>query len=50
MIWISVISLWVLALAMLCLFLSCRVYNLRNDLDWWREEAIKLNKKFAERK
>ena len=47
MVWILVIC--VVVLAILCVVLSCRVYKLRQDLRWWRDEAIRISKELPER-
>ena len=47
MVWILVIC--VVVLAILCVVLSCRVYKLRQDLRWWRDEALSLSAKWRER-
>ena len=47
MVWILVIC--VVVLAILCVVLGCRVYKLRQDLRWWREEAVMLNGKLPKR-
>jgi hypothetical protein len=47
MVWILVIC--VVVLAILCVVLSCRVYKLRQDLRWWRDEAVRLNRELPKR-
>lgn len=47
MIWISLVCVWVLVI--LCVVLNGRVHRLAKDLEWWRNEAIRLNnEKFKE--
>lgn len=41
MIWI--LSIGVLALVVQCVVLGGRVRKLHNDLEFWRDEAIRLN-------
>lgn len=41
MIWILAICVWVLVI--LCVVLCGRVHKLQNDLEFWRDEAIRLN-------
>lgn len=41
MIWILSICVWVLVI--LCVVLGGRVHRLSKDLEWWRNESIRLN-------
>lgn len=45
MIWISLVCVWVLVI--LCVVLNGRVCRLEKELNWWREEAMRLNNENA---
>ena len=41
MIWISLVCVWVLVI--LGVVVNGRAHRLAKDLEWWRNEAIRLN-------